>query len=218
MAFAGATSTDSISTYEAVPVSDPKPGAFLPGQDPTNPSKPKKGGKRPRRTEAYAQQTSRFRLQPYNPNPGSEPPAPKRGRSSASASRATKQKAQPPPYLGGPQNPVMQTIKEHRQHIQRSIKPRPPHGSTFINFYNEDQPPPPPPLSHPVVEQPTTNENGPSVLTILIDDRRSGQKQLAEVWCTVRPATVPDTGFWVNARDLVSGLLDPRLPRSHFLF
>ena len=70
----------SINTYEAVSVPT-KPAVFLPGQEVPVPPKPKvlkkkgaPGVKRPRRPEAYAGQTSRFRIQTYDPTPSIEPP------------------------------------------------------------------------------------------------------------------------------------------------
>jgi len=72
----------SLNTYEASVLAPAKLGVFLPGQEvpvPLKPknSKPKKGSsgvKRPRRPEAYAGQTSRFRIQTYDPTPSIEPP------------------------------------------------------------------------------------------------------------------------------------------------
>ncbi|KAF8806434.1 hypothetical protein BYT27DRAFT_7140948 [Phlegmacium glaucopus] len=72
----------SINTYEASVSAPAKLGVFLPGQEvpvPLKPkiSRPKKGSsgvKRPRRPEAYAGQTSRFRIQTYDPTPSIEPP------------------------------------------------------------------------------------------------------------------------------------------------
>lgn len=72
----------SINTYEASVSAPIKSGVFLPGQEVPVSSKLKKlkakkrssGAKRPRRPEAYAGQTSRFRLQTYDPTPCVEPP------------------------------------------------------------------------------------------------------------------------------------------------
>ena len=72
----------SINTYEASASAPTKIGVFLPGQVVPIPSKPKtskskkgsSGVKRPRRPEAYAGQTSRFRIQTYDPTPSIEPP------------------------------------------------------------------------------------------------------------------------------------------------
>jgi hypothetical protein len=72
----------SINTYQASVLAPTKNGVFLPGQEvPVSPKlkklKAKKrssGVKRPRRPEAYAGQTSRFRLQTYDPTPSVEPP------------------------------------------------------------------------------------------------------------------------------------------------
>ncbi|KAF8161187.1 hypothetical protein B0H34DRAFT_699813 [Crassisporium funariophilum] len=69
----------SINTYEATPASAP---IFLPGQEVPMPPKPKitkpkktgVGVKRPRKPEAYVGQTSRFRIQTYDPTPSAEPP------------------------------------------------------------------------------------------------------------------------------------------------
>ena len=71
----------SINTYQASVSAPTKNGVFLPGQVPVSP-KPKKlkakkrtsGAKRPRRPEAYAGQTSRFRLETYDPTPSGDPP------------------------------------------------------------------------------------------------------------------------------------------------
>lgn len=66
----------------------PKKSCFLPGQEVPLPSKQQKGGssssssgkrnktgvKRPRRPDAYPGQTTRFRLDTYDPTPPSEPP------------------------------------------------------------------------------------------------------------------------------------------------
>lgn len=72
----------SINTYEASVSAPAKLGVFLPGQEvpvavkPKNPKQKKgsSGVKRPRRPEAYAGQTSRFRIQTYDPTPSAEPP------------------------------------------------------------------------------------------------------------------------------------------------
>ena len=73
--------TKSIITYEASISAPTKNGVFLPGQEvPSSPKlkklKAKKRScvKRPRRPEAYAGQTSRFRLDTYNPTPSGDPP------------------------------------------------------------------------------------------------------------------------------------------------
>lgn len=70
----------SINTYEAS-AAPTKLAVFLPGQEVPIPPKPKSfkkkgssGVKRPRRPEAYAGQTSRFRIQTYDPTPSVEPP------------------------------------------------------------------------------------------------------------------------------------------------
>ena len=71
----------SINTYEASVSAPTKNGVFLPGQEvPVSPklkklkAKKRSSVKRPRRPEAYAGQTSRFRLQTYDPTPSVEPP------------------------------------------------------------------------------------------------------------------------------------------------
>lgn len=65
-------------TYEAK-VLQPKKNHFLPGQEVPLPPKQKatrrnNGVKRPRRPDAYPGQTSRFRLETYDPTPTSQPP------------------------------------------------------------------------------------------------------------------------------------------------
>lgn len=71
----------SINTYEASISAPTKNGVFLPGQEVPSNMKKLKGKKRcvkkqrPRRPEAYAGQTSRFRLDTYNPTPSGDPPA-----------------------------------------------------------------------------------------------------------------------------------------------
>jgi len=69
-----------VATYEAN-VAKPKKPHFLPGQEVPLPSKPKvpskrnkTGIKRPRRPDAYPGQTTRFRLETYDPTPTTEPP------------------------------------------------------------------------------------------------------------------------------------------------
>ncbi|KAF8967846.1 hypothetical protein BDZ97DRAFT_1801527 [Flammula alnicola] len=79
VAFSSNQPPQSIVTYEAVPETVPKPGFFLPGQEvpippKPKPEKPKKPAKRPRRPEAYPGQTSRFRIQTYDPTPSADPP------------------------------------------------------------------------------------------------------------------------------------------------
>lgn len=72
----------SINTYEASVSAPTKTSVFLPGQVVPIPPKPKtskskkgsSGVRRPRRPEAYAGQTSRFRIQTYDPTPSKEPP------------------------------------------------------------------------------------------------------------------------------------------------
>ncbi|KAF9529415.1 hypothetical protein CPB83DRAFT_812263 [Crepidotus variabilis] len=70
----------AISTYEPTVAPQQKKG-FLPGQEVILPPKPKStsrrnksGIKRPRRPDAYPGQTSRFRLETYDPTPSAEPP------------------------------------------------------------------------------------------------------------------------------------------------
>ena len=71
----------SINTYQAFVSAPIKSGVFLPGQEVPASSKLKKlkgkkkstVAKRPRQPEAYAKQTSRFRLQTYDPSPNVEP-------------------------------------------------------------------------------------------------------------------------------------------------
>src|SRR5271156_5099809 len=65
----------SINTYEASAVPT-QLAVFLPGQEVPLPPKPKSskkkgssGVRRPRRPEAYAGQTTRFRIQTYDPTP-----------------------------------------------------------------------------------------------------------------------------------------------------
>jgi len=64
-------------TYEAK-VLPPKTIQFLPGQEVPLPPKPKgakkKGGKKPRKPDAYPGQTTKFRLETYDPTPTSAPP------------------------------------------------------------------------------------------------------------------------------------------------
>lgn len=68
-----------VHTYEAT-VAPPSKKSFLPGQEVTLPTKKKRqvrsksGVKRPRRPDAYPGQTSRFRLETYDPTPSVEPP------------------------------------------------------------------------------------------------------------------------------------------------
>lgn len=72
----------SINTYQAPLLAPTKNGVFLPGQEVPVSIKLKKlkakkkssAVKRPRQPEAYAGQTSRFRLQTYDPTPSVEPP------------------------------------------------------------------------------------------------------------------------------------------------
>lgn len=71
----------SINTYEASISAPTQNGVFLPGQEVPSSSKMKKLKgkkrscvKRPRRPEAYAGQTSRFRLETYDPTPSGDPP------------------------------------------------------------------------------------------------------------------------------------------------
>ena len=72
----------SINTYEASVSAPTRNGVFLPGQEvPLSPKSKKlkakkrsSGVRRPRRPEAYAGQTSRFRLETYDPTPSVEPP------------------------------------------------------------------------------------------------------------------------------------------------
>lgn len=68
--------TKSINTYQASVSAPTHSSVFLPGQEPKiTKLKAKKSIKRPRRPEAYAGQTSRFRLQTYDPTPSGDPPA-----------------------------------------------------------------------------------------------------------------------------------------------
>ena len=68
-----------VATYEAN-VTKPKKPHFLPGQEVPLPSKSKvskrnkTGIKRPRRPDAYPGQTTRFRLETYDPTPTTDPP------------------------------------------------------------------------------------------------------------------------------------------------
>ena len=69
----------SINTYEASISGPTQNGVFLPGQEvPSSPKLKKLKGKkrscakRPRRPEAFAGQTSRFRLETYEPTPGGD--------------------------------------------------------------------------------------------------------------------------------------------------
>lgn len=70
----------SINTYEASPDTLPKRPVFLPGQEVPIPPQPivekpsKKKPKRPRRTDVYSGQTTRFRIQAYDATPSANPP------------------------------------------------------------------------------------------------------------------------------------------------
>lgn len=80
LAFQSDKPSQIVSTYEASVEPAPKTTHFLPGQvvpaPPRTraPRKTKTGIKRPRRPDAYPGQTTRFRLQTYDPTPSSEPP------------------------------------------------------------------------------------------------------------------------------------------------
>jgi len=77
MAFRTDNPPESIVTYEARPPAPPK--KFLPGQQvpitaPKKAKKDKAPSKRPRKAAAYPGQTTRFRIETYDPTPSNEPP------------------------------------------------------------------------------------------------------------------------------------------------
>ena len=82
LGFSSDQPVQSINTYQASVPAPIQSGVFLPGQEvPASPKlkklKAKKRSsnpKRPKQPEAYAGQTSRFRLQPYDPIPRVKPP------------------------------------------------------------------------------------------------------------------------------------------------
>ena len=104
---------NSINTYEANTSAPTQNGVFLPGQEvPSSPKLKKLKGKkrsctkRPRRPDAFAGQTSRFRLQTYDPTPNGDPPT-----HNGSGPYSSMYRGVAPPAETGPDLPVTASLQ-----------------------------------------------------------------------------------------------------------
>lgn len=137
VAFSSGQPPPSINTYEAGPTAAPKPGFFLPGQEVPQPPKvktqksKKTAQKRPRKTDAYPGQTTRFRLQTYDATPSTVPPIDHGSGPYSSMYRASSGLRQNSPSVSNSSNggyPSSSTTSSnpHLQEVRASASARPP--------------------------------------------------------------------------------------------
>ncbi|TFK44801.1 hypothetical protein BDQ12DRAFT_673598 [Crucibulum laeve] len=75
VAFSAAPAAVTVNTYEAsIPAAPTHNIFFLPGQEVPKVKAKKRAAKKAKRTEEFASQTGRFRLESYDPSPASQPP------------------------------------------------------------------------------------------------------------------------------------------------